>query len=435
MTDSSEKKSPAQGGTAVARPAVRRKGLVVIASVVALGALAWGGWEWLVNRNYETTDNAYVAGHVVQVTPQVGGTVVAIGADDTDPVQAGQWLVQLDPADALVDLAKAEADLAQTARQVRSLYAGNAPLEAQVVQRQAELLRQQTDAARAQEDVQRRRALAQAGAVGQEEFDHARAQARTADKAVAAAQAAVRAAQAQLTAAQAQTRGSAASEHPSVLAAAARVREAYLALQRTRLLAPVSGQVAKRGVQLGQRVAAGAPLLTVVDLQQLWVDANFKESQLAALRVGQPVELVADVYGKQVRYHGAVQGLGAGTGAAFALLPAQNATGNWIKVVQRVPVRIGLDARELAAHPLRVGLSMLVRVDIRDVGATGDGAIDKDAVSADEQTNSRLNNAEIIERSAEKATNYDLSLPQAEQRIARIIAGENVAALTAWPGA
>ncbi len=420
---------------AAARPAARRKGLTVIAGVVVLGALAWGGWEWLVSRNYETTDNAYVAGHVVQVTPQVGGTVVAIGADDTDRVQAGQWLVQLDPADALVDLAKAEADLAQTARQVRSLYAGNAPLEAQVVQRQAELLRQQTEAARAQEDVQRRRTLAQAGAVGQEEFDHARAQARTADKAVAAAQAAVQAAQAQLAAAQAQTRGSTASEHPSVLAAAARVREAYLALQRTRLLAPVSGQVAKRGVQLGQRVAAGAPLLTIVNLQQLWVDANFKESQLAALRVGQPVQLVADVYGQPVRYRGAIQGLGAGTGAAFALLPAQNATGNWIKVVQRVPVRIRLDSRELAAHPLRVGLSMLVRVDIRDTGDAAQDAINKNAVSTDKQTNSDINNAEITANSVEEATNYDFSLPQAEQRIARIIAGENVPALTAWPGA
>ncbi len=410
MTDRTH--NTAAGG----KPAARRKGLLFIAVAVTAVAIVWGGWHWAVSSRYQTTDNAYVAGHVVQITPQVGGTVVAIGADDTDTVAAGQWLVQLDPADALVDLAKAEADLAQTARQVRSLYAANAPLQAQVAQRQAELLRVQADAARSQEDVARRKPLAQVGAIGQEEFLHAQTQARVAAKAVVAAQAAVAAAQAQLTAAQAHTQGSSASEHPSVMAASARVREAYLALTRTRLVAPVDGQVAKRGVQLGQRVAAGAPLLTVVNLQQLWVDANFKESQLAQLRVGQSAEVVADVYGDKVRYHGQVQGLGAGTGAAFALLPAQNATGNWIKVVQRVPVRIRLDAQELAAHPLRVGLSTDVRVDIRDQAGS---SVTSTAAPA---------SVDAVEAMPQADAALDI-----EARLARIIAGEQVAALTAWP--
>lgn len=344
----------------------RRRGLTLIAAAVAIAALGWGGWHWANGRHIETTDNAYVAGNVVQITPQIGGTVVSIGADDTDFVKAGQLLVKLDPADARVALEQAEAQLAQAVREVRTLFANNSTLKAQVSLRSADLARAQADAARMQDDVTRRAPLMASGAVGKEEFQHANAQLAAAKSTVAAAQAAVVAAQEQLVASQTQTEGTSIEQHPNVQRAAARVREAYLAVQRAQLVAPLDGHVAKRGVQVGQRVQAGAPLMTLVPLNDLWVDANFKESQLQTLRIGQTAELEADVYGTKVVYHGKVTGLGAGTGAAFALLPAQNATGNWIKVVQRVPVRIALDPKEVAEHPLRVGLSMEVKVDTAD---------------------------------------------------------------------
>jgi membrane fusion protein (multidrug efflux system) len=344
----------------------RRRGLTLIAIALGVSGLAWGGWHWLQGRHQQNTDNAYVAGNVVQITPQVGGTVVAIQADDTDFVKAGQILVKLDAADASIALEQTEAQLAQTVREVRTLFANNSTLQAQVQLREADLSRSQTDLARALDDAQRRAPLVASGAIGKEEFQHAQAQANAAKSTVVAAQSAVTAAKEQLSASQTQTEGTSVAQHPSVQRAAAKVREAYLALQRVELLAPTDGHIAKRGVQLGQRVQAGAPLMTLVALNQLWVDANFKESQLQSLRMGQPAEMEADVYGTKVVYHGKVVGLGAGTGAAFALLPAQNATGNWIKVVQRVPVRITIDAKDLAEHPLRVGLSMDVSVDTQD---------------------------------------------------------------------
>ena len=352
--------------TASESTTARRRGLTLIALALGVSGLAWGGWHWLQGRHQQSTDNAYVAGNVVQITPQVGGTVVAIQADDTDFVKAGQVLVQLDSADASVALAQAEAQLAHTVREVRTLFANNSTLQAQVQLRQADLNRSQTELARAQEDSQRRAPLVASGAVSKEEFQHAQAQVQSAQSAVMAAQSALLAAKEQLSASQTQTEGTSVAQHPSVQRAAAKVREADLALQRVHLLAPTDGHIAKRGVQLGQRVQAGAPLMTLVALNQLWVDANFKESQLQSLRIGQPAEMEADVYGSKVVYHGKVVGLGAGTGAAFALLPAQNATGNWIKVVQRVPVRIALDAKDLAEHPLRVGLSMDVTIDTQD---------------------------------------------------------------------
>ncbi len=342
----------------------RKKALTGVAGLVVVAGIAYAAYWALVLNHYESTDNAYVQGNVVQLTPQVGGTVVAINADDTDHVKAGQLLVKLDPADAQVALDQAEAQLAQTVREVRTLYANNSTLKAQIALRQADLARAQSDVARAQDDVSRRAPLVATGAVGKEEFNHSTSQLTAAKSGVVAAQSAVLAAREQLTSNQTLTDGIAVDQHPNVLRAAARVREAYLALKRADLLAPVDGFVAKRSVQLGQRVPAGAPLMSVIALNQLWIEANFKESQLKNLRIGQPVELVADVYGKKVAYHGKIEGLGAGTGAAFSLLPAQNATGNWIKVVQRVPVRITLDAKELEAHPLRVGLSMDAKVDI-----------------------------------------------------------------------
>lgn len=346
----------------------RKKALGAVAATVAVAGIAYGAYWALVLNHFESTDNAYVQGNIVQLTPQVGGTVVAINADDTDHVKAGQWLVKLDPADAQVALDQAEAQLAQAVREVRTLYANNSTYGAQVAARQADLARLRSELARAQDDVDRRAPLLASGAVGKEEFSHANAQLTAAKSSVAAAESAVQAAREQLGANQALTDGVSVEQHPNVLRAAARVREAFLALKRDELLAPVDGYVAKRSVQLGQRVQAGAPLMSVIGLDDVWVEANFKESQLRNLRIGQPVELQADVYGKKVAYHGRIEGLGAGTGAAFALLPAQNATGNWIKVVQRVPVRIRLEGQELADHPLRVGLSMQAKVDVKDTG-------------------------------------------------------------------
>jgi len=342
----------------------RRKALTAVTAAIALAGIGYGAYWALVLNHYESTDNAYVQGNVVQLTPQVSGTVVAINADDTDHVKAGQVLVKLDAADAQVALDQAEAQLAQTVREVRTLYANNSALKAQIALRQADLARAESDLARAQDDVTRRSPLVATGAVGKEEFNHVNAQLTASKSSVSAAQSAVQAAREQLASNQALTDGTAVEQHPNVLRAAARVREAYLAMKRVDLQAPVDGFVAKRSVQLGQRVQAGAPLMSVIALNQVWVEANFKESQLQNLRIGQPVTLAADVYGKKVEYHGSIEGLGAGTGSAFALLPAQNATGNWIKVVQRVPVRIALDSKELAEHPLRVGLSMDAKVDV-----------------------------------------------------------------------
>jgi membrane fusion protein (multidrug efflux system) len=326
----------------------RRKALTAVALVVALAGIGYGAYYGLVLSHYEHTDNAYVQGNVVQLTPQV--------------------LVKLDPADAQVALDQAEAQLAQTVREVRTLYANNATYKAQIALRDAELVRVQSDVARAQEDVNRRTPLLATGAVGKEEYEHATAQLNAAKAAVASAQSAALAAREQLASNQSLTDNTSVEQHPNVQRAAARVREAFLAVKRSELVAPVDGHVAKRSVQLGQRVQAGTPLMSVIALNQVWVDANFKESQLKSLRIGQPVTLTADMYGSKVQYHGKVEGLGAGTGAAFALLPAQNATGNWIKVVQRLPVRIALDPKQVAEHPLRIGLSMIAEVDVHERG-------------------------------------------------------------------
>ena len=347
-------------------PSRRKPALLLLTAVLVLAGAAWAGWWAWFERRVESTDNAYVQAPLVQITPQVGGTVVAVLADDTDVVKAGQLLVRLDPADARLALERAESQLAQTVREVRTLYGTNATLQAGVRQRQAELTRVQAELARAQDDVARRRPLLASGAVGGEEMQHAEAALATLRSQLAGAQSALVAAQEQAAVNRVLTDGTTVEQHPNVARAATAVREAFLALQRTELPAPLAGQVARRTVQVGQRLAAGAPLMALVPLDQAWVEANFKEVQLRRMRVGQPVTLRADLYGSSVEYRGRVVGLGAGTGAAFALLPAQNATGNWIKVVQRVPVRVSLNPRELAAHPLRVGLSMHATVDVSD---------------------------------------------------------------------
>jgi membrane fusion protein (multidrug efflux system) len=315
-------------------------------------ALAYSLYWAQVLRYHETTDDAYVSGNVVQITPQISGIVVAIGADDTQFVKAGQPLVRLDHADAKVALDQAEAQLARTVRDVRTQFATSAQLEAAVEAKQTEL-------GRAQSDLERRTRLGASGAVSGEELQHAR-------DAVKTAQADLAASRQQLAANRARIDGTTLKDHPEVRDTAAAVRNAYLTWARTDLPAPVSGFIARRNVQLGQRVAPGTALMAVVPLDQVWVDANFKEPQLARMRVGQPVTLSADLYGGHVVFHGKVAGFGAGTGAAFSLLPAQNATGNWIKIVQRVPVRVALDPREIAAHPLQIGLSMRAEVDVRD---------------------------------------------------------------------
>jgi membrane fusion protein (multidrug efflux system) len=354
----------------------RRKILLVIAAIFVVIAVVSVLYWLFVSRFWEETDNAYVQGNVVQVTPQVGGTVTQIFVDDTNVVKAGQKLLTLDLADSDVAVAQAEAQLAQTVREVRTLYASQGQAEANVELRKTELLK-------AQEDLTRRKALAGSGAVSSEEIHHA-------EIAVAGAKAAVAAAEEQLSSSRAMTQGTTIAQHPNVQRAAARLREIMLAQSRSTLYAPVGGEVAKRSVQVGQRINPGAPVMAIVPLEQVWVDANFKESQLRSMRIGQPVKLTADLYGGKVEYEGKVAGLGAGTGSAFALLPAQNATGNWIKVVQRVPVRITLDPKQVAEHPLRVGLSMTAEVDLHDqsgapVGAaTVNAALTANTAAADE---------------------------------------------------
>jgi membrane fusion protein (multidrug efflux system) len=366
----------------------RRRWLIILTGAfLVIGLVAVGYW-WIFARNYQDTDDAYVAGDLVSLMSQVTGTVISIGADETDFVQGGQELVRLDDSDAQIALRDAEARLARAVRQVRTVFANRDQLEAVVSQRRSDL-------SRAQSDLDRRKDLTTSGAVSAEEVTHAR-------DTLSAARDALVAAEKSLAASAALAGQTGVPDNPDVQAAATDVERAYLALRRTSIRAPVSGYVAKRSVQLGERIAPGGPLLSIVPLERLRVEANFKEVQLAQMRIGQPVRIVADLYGGHVEYHGKVSGLGMGTGAAFALLPAQNATGNWIKVVQRVPVRIALDPKELAAYPLRVGLSTKVEVDVRDVSG--------------EQLAQSARQVPVLETSA-----YDIDRHEIDARIEHII--------------
>ncbi|WP_186114048.1 EmrA/EmrK family multidrug efflux transporter periplasmic adaptor subunit [Burkholderia gladioli] len=358
-----------QAAAPAAQNGKRKRMMTLLILAIVIAAIAYGFYYFLVARFHEETDDAYVNGNVVQITPQVTGTVIAVNADDTQSIRIGQPLVKLDPADAAIALQSAEANLAQTVRRVRGLYADDDQYRAQVAQRESDL-------SKAQDDLRRRLAVAQTGAVSQEEISHAR-------DAVKAAQASLDAAKQQLAANVALTANTTVANHPDVLAAAATVRNAYLNNARNTLPAPVTGYVAKRSVQVGQRVSPGTPLMSVVPLGQIWVDANFKEVQLDHMRIGQPVSVTADIYGSSVKYHGKVIGFSAGTGSAFSLLPAQNATGNWIKVVQRLPVRIALDPQELERHPLRIGLSMQVDVDIKDESGSQLGSVQNSVYQTD----------------------------------------------------
>jgi membrane fusion protein, multidrug efflux system len=329
----------------------RKVGVAAVTGVCLLAGVAYGIYWLTWGQFHETTDDAYVAGNIVAITSRENATVTALLADNTQAVHRGQLLVEMDPVMMRVNMSMAEANLARVVRTIRGTFASVDPYRAQLAEAQVRL-------AGAQNDYDRRQS-ALAGAISREEVSHAR-------DAVQAAQAAVNAAQGGLVQAQSSIAGMSTANNPEVLAAVAQLRAAAIALAHMRLAAPVDGVIAQRTVQVGQRVIAGAPLMAVVPLDNVWVDANFKEVQLARMRAGQPVSITTDIYGGKIVYHGHIRGLGAGSGSAFAILPPQNASGNWIKIVQRVPVRISLDPAELRNHPLRVGLSVSVDVDVHD---------------------------------------------------------------------
>jgi membrane fusion protein (multidrug efflux system) len=336
-------------------PANKRKTLLLILVLIFAAAGAIAVWHWLTVGQYrETTDDAYVGGNVVEITPRSDGTVVSIHADEMDPVQQGQTLVTLENSDARAGLNQAKAVLAEVVRQT-------AQLQAQAKQQRAVITLREKELELVQDTERRRIALA-----GQKLAPEEQAQQAKISTDIAAANLEV--ARRQLNTTETLIQNTPLAQQPAVLQAEARLRSAYLAWGRARIPAPVSGYVAKRAVQLGQRVKPEDALMALVPIDQFWVDANFKEDQLTHLRLGQPVTLTADLYGSDVVFHGKVQGIAMGTGAAFALLPAQNASGNWIKIVQRVPVRIALDRNELLEHPLRLGLSMRVAVDTHERG-------------------------------------------------------------------
>jgi membrane fusion protein (multidrug efflux system) len=334
------------------RSRLRRIGLFAITAIVVIAAIVWGIYWFIFSRYFISTDDAYVGGYVVSVTSREPGLVLAIHADNTQFVHRGDLLVEFDSATADVAMQQAEADLARTVRQVRGTFSKADGLRAQIAQARVQL-------SLAQGDYKRRVAAQDGGAVSKEDVAHAR-------DAVAAATAALSVTGHGLTETLAPIQGVDVANNPDVLAAAARLRSAALVRDHMKLYAPIDGEVAQRTVQVGTQVAAGTPLMAIVPLDSVWVDANFKEVQLKRMRVGQTVEMTTDLYGSGVAYHGRVAGFSPGSGNAFALLPPQNASGNWIKIVQRLPVRVEFTPDELKAHPLRIGLSVSVSVDSRD---------------------------------------------------------------------
>ena len=362
----------------------RRRLFAILGAAIAVAAVGYILYDIIVLSHSVSTDDAYVGADVAQITPQVNGQVLQVPVADTQAVKAGQVLVVIDPADARLALAQAQADYGRAVRRVQQYMANDQAAGAQIKARDADLLRAKAQLASAQSDVdrtaidlKRREALSASGAVSGEELTTAKNAYQTAVANLDAVKAAgaqdvanKTVAQGQLASSLALTQGSSLDDNPEVAAAKAAVDVAKLNLSRTVLRAPFDGVVSQRNVQLGQRVAVGAQLMTVVPIDQVYVNANFKEVQLRKIEVGQPAELTADRYGNGVVFHGWVKGLSGGTGSAMALIPAQNATGNWIKVVQRLPVRIRLDPRELERHPLRIGLSMLAKVDVSQHGSS-----------------------------------------------------------------
>ncbi|MGL4980190.1 MAG: EmrA/EmrK family multidrug efflux transporter periplasmic adaptor subunit [Plesiomonas sp.] len=335
-----------------AKKTVRKRAMLAVSALFILAAAAYFAYWYLELRHYQQTDDAYVAGNIIPINTQITGSVTAIFADDNDKVLAGQPLVTLDSTDATLALEQAKTQLAETVRNTHKLMLDVRQLQANVEAR-AVILSQ------AMSDLKRFSTLGRSDAISQQDLQHAQ-------NAVRQAQAELTAAQQQLNATQALVLNTPLAAQPAVKHAVEGVKQAWINLQRTTIVSPSEGYVAKRSVQVGSYIAPGNPLMAVIPLQNVWVNANFKETQLQNMRIGQPVTLISDFYGENTVYHGTVQGLSAGTGSAFSLLPPQNATGNWIKVVQRLPVRIQLDAAELTAHPLRVGLSMTVNVNTLD---------------------------------------------------------------------
>jgi len=369
---------PRETASEAASPAERRKRLFTIfGAVIVVAALATGLWFWLT-ANHVTTDNAYVDADLVQVTPLYGGPVAAAYVSNTEVVKQGQLLVLLDDSDAKLALAQAQAEFGQVQRKVRGYFANDVALGGQVNSRDADIAgavarvaSATSDFERARVDLSRRQALSASGAVSGDELTQAQNAFATAQAALQSAKAARDQAVAQKAAAIGQRsvnkalfEGASVDANPEVAASRAKVEQAELNLVRTRITAPIDGVIAKNAVQVGQQVQPGQMLMSIVPIRSVYVNANYKEAQLRKVRLGQPAVLTADLYGGSVKYHGKVVGIGGGTGAAFSLIPAQNATGNWIKVVQRLPVRIALDPRELEEHPLRVGLSMDADIDI-----------------------------------------------------------------------
>lgn len=330
----------------------RKRVLLLLTGIFIIIGVAYLIYWFLVLRHHQETDNAYVSGNQVQIMSQVPGSVVSVNFENTDFVKSGDVLLALDPTDAEQTYEQAKTALANTVRQTHQLMINSKQYQANIALKKTEL-------SKAQNDLKRRVVLGSVDAIGREELQHAR-------DAVDAAQASLDVAIAQYNANQALVLNTPLEKQPAVEQAAAKLRDAWLSLQRTKVVSPITGYISRRSVQVGAEIANGAPLMAVIPANEMWIDANFKETQLANMRIGQPATVVTDFYGDDVVFQGKVVGLDMGTGSAFSLLPAQNATGNWIKVVQRLPVRIELDAKQLAEHPLRIGLSTTVRVDTAD---------------------------------------------------------------------
>ncbi len=372
----------------------RKTRMSIAIGIFLLIGLLWALYWFFIARYHEETENAYVAGSMVVVNAQTAGTVEAILAEENQVVKAGDVLVKLSPTDAQVALAQASAQLANATRQIQNVFNTVSVTRAQMVQANSAVKT-------AQDAVNRRAVLVKTGAVSREEYDQA-------VNALNQALAAQKTTMEQNKSAGAQVAGTTTQNHPAIEAAKAAFRSAYINNKRLAVLAPTDGVIAKRNVQVGQQISQGVPLMSIVAANQLWVEANFKETQLANLRVGQPVELTSDVFGSGVKFKGTVQGIGIGTGSAFSVLPAQNATGNWIKIVQRIPVRIQLDAEELKAHPLRVGMSMIANVNTHQ----RDGAVLGTVAGSDGLSNLTTNvyaqDEEEANREADKIINANL---------------------------
>lgn len=362
----------------MAELSARARLLRILALVVLTLAVGFALYWVFVGSRHETTDNAYVGADYAAVASQTAGRVAGVTVAETQEVHAGDVLVRLDDADARIALAEAEAQLATAERRVKGYHANEDALAGQVAAREADIRRAEaqitaaeSDFDRARTELDRRQALAASGAVSGDELTAAQNQFHQARAALEQARAGLVQARANRTAAIGAKAVNSAliegqGENPEVAAARARRDSAQLDLDRTVIRAPIDGVVTKKQVFLGQRIGVGVNLMTIVPPTRAFVDANFKENQLRHIKVGQKAVAIADLYGSSVKFHGRVIGVGGGTGAAFATIPAENATGNWIKVVQRLPVRIALDPKEMAEHPLRVGLSMNVDVDVGD---------------------------------------------------------------------